>query len=112
MKLIGHETIGFHLQQAVEKSTKSLLARNDVRIEDAVGSLRLRRHAHPGKRLHGLDRFKNVIDHPAASRQMILPSRSVASLRSHGSTAVLTTSTRASISYRELSCCTALGTVA
>jgi hypothetical protein len=33
LKLIGHETIGFHLQQAVEKSTKALLAWNNIDYE-------------------------------------------------------------------------------
>ena len=33
LHLIGKEIIGFHLQQAVEKSTKSLLAWNDIVYE-------------------------------------------------------------------------------
>jgi HEPN domain-containing protein len=30
LQIVGYETIGFHLQQAVEKSTKSLLERHDI----------------------------------------------------------------------------------
>lgn len=33
LKLVGRETIGFHLQQAVEKSTKALLAWSNVHYE-------------------------------------------------------------------------------
>ena len=31
--LIGHEIMGFHLQQAVEKSTKALLSQNNIHYE-------------------------------------------------------------------------------
>lgn len=33
LHLIGHEIVGFHLQQAIEKSTKALLAQNNVHYE-------------------------------------------------------------------------------
>ena len=33
LRLIGHEIIGFHLQQTVEKATKALLTQNNVNYE-------------------------------------------------------------------------------
>ena len=33
LHLIGHEIMGFHLQQAVEKSTKALLSQNNIHYE-------------------------------------------------------------------------------